>query len=800
MVLQELRFGVRLWHRRPLPFLVAVVVLSLGIAAAAIGADMLRTLLEPRVRGSDRVGRLGAASPIGLPGVGPLPRRVARQVKEQTSAFSQIVATSSSRHSLVREDASLTPKDDALVSEVSEGALELAGVTVLKGRPFGRDAFLESQARPLLISQRLWASVFASDPSVLGQTVDISHAKYVVVGILRDGEGFPAADAWVSVPLGDKGAQSTPSTIYVRLRDGESWESSRAQLATVSARIVASNPELPKGTRLSLLPLDDEARSKSRVVGVALMGPSLLLLLVSCFTVGNLLLGVALERERETAVRLALGLSRFKFARQLLIEATLLAIPAGILSLLAIYLGERLIVKVVPPELSLLFDSLSMRSSTLATVACITVGAPLVFGLAPLLYSIPVGVGESLRQANRSASLGFRRFTARDVLILLQVAVAVGILTVFGMYRGMLWTMLHPVWGFDGDRLVAVSVTVDSPSPTAPVTVGDVLRQVRAVGGAEAVSIANRLPLPGSGGRALRPGDDRDGKSEPAHSAVMEIGPDYFDVLRVKLLRGRSVEASDTQGGGTIAVVSASLATKLWPGRDPLGRVVGGAEGEEGRRFEIVGVAPDLVYDAYGESSRNCIYLPLSLGGAAGQQGGAIALFRRTGDGTTLLRDLRRLAREAPAGFLLGSPRVFSQIAKGNVASNLFVLNTVAALGLTTLLLAAAGIAAITVELVRSNLKELGIRLAIGADPGQLVRLVLKNALTKVMLGVLLGLPGPVVYNYLYPPKSVSPNLLFSSPVGWSLATGPIALICICCYVAARRATRADPALLMRVE
>ena len=800
----DVAFRLRLFARHPGLAGTAVLLLAVGLSTAGVGHDVFDAVTSPRVEGADRLARLGASSPVGLPGVGGLPGSLLRELQDATTSFSRIVAVDHLTGTLSDASGTLAPTRQVRVARATSGFFDLVGAVPLAGRVFEPDDYEAGGPGALILSDGLWRRWSGRAPSVLGRTVAVEGKDYVVIGVMPEGVRFPMADAWTALSEADLTEQGDkPVSMFAQLRPGGSWDAARTEIATIAPGMAALSPDPLRDRPLRLVTLREEGRSRMGVVAMGALGPPILLLLLSCLTVGNLALAEAVEREREVAVRLALGASRRRLARQFVTEALVLSAPAGVLALGLMSVELWLVRLTAPPGMQWFTDGLTIRPSTLVFVGAATCVTPFLFGLVPLAGSLRVDVSAGLRQAGRAPFPGLGHYTVRDLVVALQVALAVVVVATFAFMRGMISSAMDPELGFDQDELAIVRV---APEARADEETGGLrlldpdgpLDRIRGLAGVDAATVVDAIPQPSR--PTLTVASGRPSAARVA-SRRMAVGGDFFRTLHVPLLRGREITLEDCLSGRRVAVVSLTLARALWPGEDPVGQALAVLDdgGQPKATAEIVGVAPDLVYTALEPPSRHAVYVPFP----ATEHGLAEAY--------VLVRSHATIEAIAPAvattlsaarrdGRPSGVPRPLLEMTEERLAEPRFTIDLLGAVGLLTLLLAVVGVVSVTVEAVRLNTRELGIRAALGARPGDLVRLVLKGAATKVALGIALGLPGPLVYHLSRPWAAVPPSAVLANPHAWALIGSTVLLIVGASWLAARGAAHADPSVSMRAE
>lgn len=706
----------------------------------------------------------------------------------------------------------------ALAELVSADAFDVLGLRPAAGRGLRAEDDLAPDVA--VVSHALWQGRFGSDPGLIGRTLRLNGRPVTVVGVAPAGfRGLlRGLDVGVWLPLhaqelarpGSDGlsARGNRSLMLLgRLRPGVTPAQAQAQLDALAARQFERHREAwadlhGAGRRLTLLP-----ESESRVFPAArgplaaflglLLASVGLVLLVACTNLAGLLLARASSRRREIGVRLALGASRARLVRQLLAESVLLALPGGALGVVLAAWGTRALSALQPPLPVPVHLDLGLDWRVVGFAFGLTLACGVLFGLAPALQSTRADLLPALHDGT-GATAGARGLRLRRVLVTAQVAVSLLLLGGAGLFLRSLANAHAIDLGFepDGVLLASLDTALGGFGPDAARAAYEgALERVAALPGVEAVSLTTSVPLGLSGGRrgvwvegyAAQPGEDL----EVASAAV---GPDYFATLRLPLVRGRGFTRADRAGGPGVAVVNETFARRYWPGQDPLGKRLS-TSGDQGPFLEVVGLARDAKYVTLGEDPRPFFYTALLQEGA----GEATLLVRTSGppaasagavraallalDARLPVFDLRSLT--ASLGLALLPARLAS-----------LVLGSV---GVFALALSALGLYGLVAWSAARRTREIGLRLALGASPRDVRRLLLRQGLSLAAVGLVLGLAatlglGQLLRGFLYGigPTDV-PALL-----GATLLLGTTALAAS--LVPARRAMRVDPAAALRAE
>jgi putative ABC transport system permease protein len=768
-----------------------VAMLAVGVAFSGLGFAVLSTVLGPLGVDPGRVAHLGPrlTRADGGFGVGGMRLALVQELREEASSFSAVVGVGWKR--LPLEGASLD--EELSVAEVSQGFFDLVGA-----RPrFGR-SFLPSDERPgtrrvCVLGHGVWQRAFSGDVDALGTTVLLGGVPHVIVGVMPRSFAFPHAEVWTPLP---EPASDAPVAVFVRLADHASWEGARAETETIGSRLGREYPDDLSDAVLSVRTLADESRERLTVGTLGLVGPPLVLLLVASLNVAILLLAQAIGREREVGIRLALGAGRAALVRQFLAEGLLLALPAGLLGLLLVGAGLAVLRLVAPHSTSAFMAGVDLRFDTALFVGLLTLLLPLVFALAPLLHSLRVDVVGALHASSRRGSGVFGRYGFPDLAVVLQVAGALALVAWFANVGRLFGVVSAPRWGFDVSGLAVTRVSPEGAGTTpGAASFRRLLDAVRAVPGVVSATLVDRLPSPLAAGQRVFAADASAGVSTDVVSATDGL----FETLGVRLLEGRPITEEGVSQPTGVAVVSQSLARALWPGRNALGQVVRVGRGPEERNVTVIGVAPTLASLPALPRAPHRLYVPLSGGGP--RSGGGLLILRSAFEDPTLARRLEATLAARSDGWAVGELVPIGEFARRQqheLRAGLFLVRLVGVIGLVALALAAVGLFAVTHQAVHAGARELGIRAALGATPGHLLRLVQSRSLVQATLGAGVGL-GATLWGL-----SVGFHDAFHvgvhDPRVWIGVLVALGAPVLGGYLPARRAAWIDPARVMREE
>jgi predicted permease len=807
-VLQDVRFALRLFRRAPGVTLAAIVSLAIGIGANAAIFSVLDALGFRPLAVSDEAALVRVSATSRQSRVETLSYPEFQEIRRQAGAFSGALA-----HGM--RGAGLTDArgdtEVVLADIVSGDYFTTLGVRPLAGRLLRPEDEQPSSPPAIVISHALWQRRFAGDPGVVGRPLTVSGQSCLLAGVAPAefrGLGTVAVpEVWI--PFGtwaqlggnraDLEIRSRWLEVTGRLRPGATLDRASAELATIGARLAAAYPETSKGRGLAAQAETAARRGGFTVVGVMLFAVVGLVLLIACANVAGLLLGRAEARRHEMAVRLAIGAGRGRLVRQLLVESAVLALAAGAAAWALASWVVRLLPALLPPmpfRMGIVFE-LNLR--ILLVTLGVSLASAVVVGLVPALRAARTEVLPALRA--EAAGRRGRRVSGRDVLVVAQVALSAVLLVGAGLVVRSLVNVQRVNPGFDSSRRLLVATMSLGARGQKPdewrAFYRDFVERVAALPDVRAAALANRIPLSPFGGGATEevtiPGLVRPPEDGPLKIGYCIVDDHYFRVMGTRIVRGRPFVPQDA-AGARVVVVSEAMARQYWPGQDAVGvRLrIGGTDAED---YEVVGVAQDAKYNSLGEEPRPYFYF------LWGQ--------RRSGD-TTLVLDvrgsehaageqLRSLVRRAAPGTPMLRMVTVSEHLRAAVYEPRIIALLVSVLGVLGLLLAMVGLYGVIAYLVTRRSREIGIRMAIGATPRQVLAAVLGRALALAGSGLLLGTAGAVALG------GTLRNLLFGvtalDPFTYAAVAGVVLCVAMTAsYIPARRAAGLDPVRTLRAE
>jgi putative ABC transport system permease protein len=694
------------------------------------------------------------------------------------------------------------------------------GIKPALGRLFLPDEDLHRTVPVAVLSYSAWVNRFGREPGVIGRSITLNGIAFTVVGVTQ--EGFKGTFAlsgpdWIWVPLGMRDQLFTGQTktlitnrrfrwlgILGRLKPGVGIDAARPAMKVLAASLAQEYPNDNGGRTIEMAPISDSAlginnRAQFVRAGGVMMAIVGLVLLIACVNVANLLLAQSARREKDIAVRSALGASRGRVVRQLLIESLVLSVAGGACGLVVAWWARNGLWAFRPPMLATAAIDLSLDRTVLAFTAGVSLLTGLVFGLAPAIRLSRANLVDTLKLGGRSGALGAGRGALRNLLVVSEVALATVALVGSGLFVRSLHAAQTMDVGFDAAHLAMVGLNPggerydEERGQQFYVEAIEAARQVR---GVRAAAVASIVPLAGGNGVLLTVFPEGYVEPSTSHGTLIpfdDVSPGYFGTIGVPFREGRDFTAFDRADAAPIAIVNEAVARQLWPGQPALHKrftIVQSAV-----LYEVVGIVADSVFDTVGEDPVPVIYRPLRQEYAPG----AALLVRTTGDPAALLGALRTRIKAIDPHMPLRNAGTIAE----QVEQNLWAPRMGAALlgifGLLALVLAAVGIYGVMAYAVTLRTQEIGFRLAIGAQRSDVLQLVVGQGMVLALTGLVVGLGlsvalGRLIAQLLFGIRPHDPVTL----AGVALVLGVVALVA--CLIPARRATRVDPMVALRSE
>jgi predicted permease len=702
--------------------------------------------------------------------------------------------------------------DRAFGMLVSGNYFDVVGTRPILGRTFVQAEDEKPGGAPVIVvSYAYWQRRFGGDSSVVGRSVKVNDRAYTVIGVMPpDFLGTAlglAVDAWVPVmqqpelqPFGNRleARGSGWAQVMVRLREGVSLEEANAELETIQAQLEREY-STNDGWRFAIVPVANSpwgAPMALRPVLIVLVGVVAAVLLIACANIANLLLSKAVGRRREIAVRLSLGASRARIARQLLVESLLLAILGGAAGLLVAWWSAGLLMAFVPPVDIPINLGLRVDGSVVAFTALASLVTGLVFGIVPALHASSPRMTQVLREESGRTSSGATRQRLRNALVVAQVALCLILLVGAGLFLQSLRRAQHLQPGFDPTGVVMASFDVfplGYDSARGQVFFRQLLDRMRNTPGVERAALARTVPLGFSGNSSS--GVEIDGYQPKQDEEVVitynEVSDGYFETLRIPIVQGRAFTERDEDGAQGVVIVNETMARRYWKDGNPVGRYLSRGKA----RLQVVGVAKDGKYRSLNESPRPYMYFPL-----AQSYRSAVKLHVRSNTETgAMLNTIRQAFRELDPDLPVTETMPLAVHLEQAVFAQRIAATLLAIFGALALTLAAVGLYSVMAYAVSQRTHEMGIRLALGASPGELRRMVVASGLKVAAIGLAIGAAGAAAVSQLLTTllNGVSPT----DPLTFAVVLATLTAVAfVAAFLPARRASSVDPIVALRYE
>jgi predicted permease len=811
---QDVKYGLRVLGRSPTFTGIAILTLALGIGAnAAIFSLMNSVLLRPLpVEQAGRLVLFETAGPYGLNDTFNYP--LYRDYRERNTVFSGFFCFGDERFTLAGRGSGESL--DGLI--VSGNYFNVLGIRPALGRLLAPDDDRSGAAPVAVMSHRLWERRFAADPAIVGKSVVIDNHDFTVVGVAPEEfngtlRGFvPALYVTMAMqpivmpvsgidPLNDR--RFTWLFFMGRLKDGVGLGQAQASLRALAGQIHAA---APMNTEPDVVLLDGSGGQGERVSGfeaplLLLMGAVGLVLVIACANVANLLLARGEARRREVAVRLAIGASRARLLRQFLTESLLVAVAGGLLgAVLAVWLANWLVTLHPPESLAALSIGAGARLDwrVLGFLAAVTLVAGLVAGLAPAWQSARAPVTAGLK--DDAGARGRRRWNLRDGLVVCQVALSLIVLVASGLTLRSLARTESIDPGFEPAKLLLAPFDLGNSgySPErGHVFLKELRRRAAAMPGVESASVAVVSPLSGNGMRWTVFGADGHVFDKKPNFDFDVVAPDYFHTLHIPLLAGRDFDSRDTDNSPPVVIVNRAGARRLWPGQNPIGRHLMLPSIPPGKllNLEVVGVVGDSKYRNLLDPVAPAMYLPF----AQRYRGHGTLIVRTAGAPGAMSGSARKLLASLDPSVPVGGVTTMREQESRSLYQARMIALLLAAFGLLSLALAVVGIYGVSSYTVARRTQEIGLRMALGARPEEVLGMVLRQGAKLAIMGIGAGIVAALGLTRLM--RSLLYGTSAADPFTFAAMAVLLAAVAVAaCYIPARRATRIDPITALRHE
>jgi putative ABC transport system permease protein len=728
-------------------------------------------------------------------------------LRDQNQSFSAMTCYTRTAGTLSRAEDSQYLEGVATTPEI----FDVLGVPPLLGRGFTREEATEGGPRVVVLTHQLWQRAFGSDAKILGQDITLSGRPHTVVGIMPQGWKFPVEDERIDYvsPVGylptsalnNRGAQFL--SVTARLKPGVSIAQAQAEASAIMARLSAQHPNTNMNRTAAIVrSLHADVTGNVRPALFILLGAVALVLLIACANVANLLLARAASRSREIAIRAALGASRVAVVRQLLSESLLLALVGGACGLLFAWWGLDVLSSLGPRGLPHL-GAINVNLTVCAFTFAVAVASTLLFGLVPALQVSRPNVNDALQQGSKGTAGGLHTSRVRALLVVSQVSLSLLLLAGAGLLVRSFFNLRSTDVGFNPERAVTASLTLPRiryPEPDQQIRAYDgIMQRVAAIPGVERAAAISTLPLSEdtrtsaftvSGAAPLARGNH-------PNALYFAITPDYFEAMRIPLRAGRKFNDMDREKAPPVVIVNEAFARRFWPDRDAVGQQVFVDEDENtATTCEVVGVVGNTKHNSLAEAAAPHFYRPFPQDPSR-----SVEFVIRTNVAALagLEGALKRAVQQTDKDLFVANLKPISAVVDRHLAQPRFNMVLLGAFAGVAMVLAAIGIYGVIAYSVAQRTREIGIRMALGAQRGQMLQMILRQSLTLVAVGLALGLFAAlgatrVLATLLY---GVGASDVSTYALVVLLLAGAASLAS---YIPARRAMRVDPMVALRYE
>ena len=805
-LIQDVRYGLRMLLKNPGFSAIAVLTLALGIGAnstlfSVVNGVLLRPLPFPN---SDRLAAVWEFVPEKGWNREPFSYPDFTDWREQTKSFEKMAAFSYVGATLEEGGSA----EFVTGAAVSADLFPLLSARPQLGRVFTAEEDRPGASRVVVLSHGFWERRFHSSPEVLGKTILLDGESCTVVGVMPETFNFPILGSprsfWVPLVTDPDTRERLElrSNHYLSavglLKQGIGPLQAEADLDTIARRLEVAYPGTNHLMRARVLPLQEELVGDVRSALLVLLGAVGFVLLIACANIANLLLARASSRQKEIAIRAALGAGWGRIARQLLVESLLLSLTGGAVGLLVAVWGEDLVVRLAPGAIPRVGEiGLDMRVFGFTLGVSLLTG--ILSGLAPALRAARSSLDPDLREGRGGEAEGWKRNRVRALLVVSEVALSLVLLAGAGLMLRSFERLSGVQPGFNPENVLTMKLSLpDARFPEAAQRIAlfdRLLEQVRAVPGIRSAAVVFTLPLGGNNrSNSFRIPDHPSPDGNDPDVNYRSISPDYLTAMGIPLLKGRAFSAQDGATAPPVALVNESFARRIFPGVDPVGKIIETDEGST-RRREIVGVVGDVRFDSLDAPLQPEYYVPYP----QGPEPAVTLVVKALKDPSSLAATLREQVRSLDHSLPLYSVHTMEEYLSSSVANRRLIATLLGSFAGVALALAATGLYGVLAYSVTRRTREIGIRVALGARPGDVLKLVVAQGMLLTVTGLGIGLAGALLLT-----RFLS-GLLFgvgaTDPLTFAGVSALLAAVALlACYLPARRAARVDPVTALHYE
>ncbi len=810
-LIQDLRYAIRALLKKPLYAAIAIITLALGIGAnTAIFSVVNGVLLRP----------LPFAQPERLMMVYNTSDKEDQDSvtypdfndwRDRNQSFAQLAAYSTRDFTVTGVGEPFRLRGAMVTHEL----LPLLGVNPEQGRFFTPEED-KPGARAVILSHRIWQEYFGSEGKLVEKNINLNGQNYLIVGVMPATFAFPiqndpVIDMWTTTATMQEGrapltAQRGNHALDClgRLKDGVSLEQAQAEMSLIVGDIAKQYPDTNSEFGVRVASLHQDLIRDVRVALWTLFGAVGCVLLIACANVANLLLARATTRQKEVAIRTALGASRFRVMRQLITESLLLSVLGGLLGLLLAMWGTDLVLSLVPKGLPRA-ESIGFDVSVLGFTSLISILTGWLFGIAPALQISKTNLTQSLKEGGRQATGGAQHNRVRSILVVAEVAIALTLLVTAGLLINSFFRLQHLKPGFETTNLLSFRLGLpDTRYPQEQQLVNfyqNLGARIHNISGVKDVAYITALPFSGQGagvGFSIEGEPLEANRPFPYDTDYRTISPAYFRAMGMQLLSGRDFDERDNAESTQVVIINETLAKKYFPNQNPLGKRINPSFSTGNRGIvmrEIIGVVSDIKHRKLNEEPRDEVYIPH----AQNPRPTMFYVVRTTHDPTVAIAAIRSEVQAMDKDLPMYNIKTLDQYIASSVAQPRFNMLLLCIFASAALLLTIIGLYGVLSYAVTERTHEIGVRMALGAKTSDVLKLIVKHGMGLTLIGVVLGLAGA------YALAQITESLLFGVTATDPLTFIVVSLILtgvalVACLVPARRAAKTDPMVALRYE
>jgi len=820
-LIQNLRYACRMLLKSPGFAIVAILTLALGIGAnvatfSVVYAVLFRPLPYPHpeqlVRVFDDL-RSSNAKNVGM----SVPEFI--DYRDRSGIFQDIVV-------IFPADSSITGSERPVRAETmitSPNYFTMLNAQAAIGRVFTMQDAVPGFIEKVVLSDGFWRRDYGADPKIIGKTLRLDSDLYEIIGVMPPDFHHPGrtlqgeVDAWCASgyiaqpfpvpPI--RSARYLPGAMG-RLKPGMSVAEAQARLDTFASQLRQEYPtDYPAAANWGprLVPVQEDLVGSTRTELFVLFGAVGCVLLIACVNLANLLLSRSSGRRREFAIRVALGAGRAQLVGQLLSESVLLSMVSGVLALLTVIAFKSSILALAPTDIPRL-NEVHLSAGVFIFAFLISILTGVLFGLAPALQSIGTDQVTSLREGSHGTGASKRHTRVSRILVTSEIAISLVLLVGAGLLLRSFWHLLEVRPGFNPDRVITAQIWISVPNdptsdpyhaiPKRAAFLQEVLRRVSGLPGVEEASIGGANSLPMMPIRAKGPFAIQGRPTETERAPVAEfaaVTPGYFHTLKIPFIAGRSFTDSDTDTTQQVTIIDQTLAHRYWPNEDPIGKQIKGIGSPQAVWLTIVGIVGDVKSDGFDAPTVPHFYMPMR----QAPDYSSIIFLRSAGNPETLGETIRKEVQSVDPNVPVFGVRAMNAVMEKSLAERRFALDLLAVFASVALLLAAIGIYGVMAYSFSQRTHEIGIRVALGAQRFDILRMVLREGMQLALVGLLSGLAGAAIITRFF--RSMLFDVAPGDPMTFASVSAILASVAfLACYIPARRATRVDPLVALREE